>query len=53
MLSVIAHLTSLAFVVWTALYVMRRIDGKSDPQGAELAILLILGQVTTVFFLMR
>ena len=53
MLSVIAHLMSLAFVVWTALYVIRRINGCCDSEGVELAILLILGQITFGLFLMR
>lgn len=53
MLSVIAHLTSFTFAVWAALYVIRRINGCRDSEGAELAILLILGQITFGLFLMR
>ena len=50
MLSVIAHLTSLAFVAWTVICI-----GLIGLQGAEgrFLIWLILGLATFVFFLMR
>ena len=53
MLSVIAHLTSLAFVVWTAYYVIRRIDGRPDPEGRGFVLCWLLAGLTALFFFMR
>ena len=53
MLSVIAHLTSLAFVVWTVLYGIRRMAGRPDPHGVEFFLVVILLYATIEFFLAR
>ena len=51
MLSVLAHLTSLAFVVWTAYSVVRISDGASE--WYYFVIPALLGGMTALFFLMR
>lgn len=53
MLSVLAHLTSLAFVVWTVLYAIRRIAGLPDPHGVEFLLVVTLLYAFITFFFMR
>ena len=51
MISVIAHLTSLLFVVWTAYSVVQIMYGESN--GWHFAGPALLGGATALFFLMR
>ena len=55
MISVLAHLTSLAFVTWTAYCLFRLIGTYPDTPGRDKLALIwwVLAMLTGLFFLLK